>query len=97
MKQRTFKAILFSIDGEDFVKDFENTTNVQKVWDQVDNMGSKWFFYPIPFVFSETTNKVVAVPDEFKQDTITLKGMTIDCVKAFLKGNQDYINQILEV
>jgi hypothetical protein len=93
--KRTFKAMLFSHDGESCVTDFNGSTNVQRVWDNIENMGSKWVFYPIPFVFSETTNKVVGVPDCFEFDTKTLKGMNVDCIKAFIKANQDYIHDIL--
>lgn len=43
-----YKAILFSPDG-DFVTDCEAET-VEKVWEKVNELGSKWYFYPIPAV-----------------------------------------------
>ena len=48
---RTYRAILFAPDG-DFVTDFRSDTK-EEVWDKVNDMGSRWIFYPIVFVATD--------------------------------------------
>ena len=73
-----YKAILFSPDG-DFVTDF-HSDNKDDVWNSVNNMGSKWIFYPIVFV---ATDKTIV-------DTIEglehLKGKRITTVRNHIKN-----------
>ena len=58
---KTYKAILFHPEG-DFVTDFENNT-IEEVWESVNNMGSRWFFYPLVFVIKNKT--IVDCPEGF--------------------------------
>ncbi|MCR4290497.1 MAG: hypothetical protein NUV86_09595 [Candidatus Scalindua sp.] len=48
-KGNMYRSLHFTIDGENWVFDNERKT-VQEVWESVNDMGSRWIFYPIPFV-----------------------------------------------
>ena len=50
-----YKAILFHPAG-DYVTDFPANTK-EEVWDMVSNSGSRWIFYPIPFVISNSDTR----------------------------------------
>jgi hypothetical protein len=71
-----YKAILFHPEG-DFVTDFNDNNEVQDVWDQVADMGSKWVFYPLVFVAADKTIKDTPNGLEF------LKGKRIQTVKKY--------------
>ncbi len=77
-----YKAILFSPDG-DFVTDFRNRETKQDVWDELANMGSRWIFYPIAFVATDTT--IVDTPEGMEH----LKGKRTKTVQKYL---QDFYN-----
>jgi len=49
-----YKSIHFATDGN-FVTDNERET-VEEVWQAVNDMGSRWFFYPIPCVIKSGAN-----------------------------------------
>lgn len=68
-----YKAILFHPDG-DYVSDFYRDTK-QDVLDELENMGSRWIFYPIPFVSTDKT--IVDTPEGLE----FLKGKRITTVK----------------
>lgn len=78
MKQ--YKAILFHPEG-DFVTDFRDRQTIQDVWEEVEDMGSRWIFYPLVFVATEKT--VVDTP----QGLEFLKGKRIKTVKNYLSEN----------
>jgi hypothetical protein len=77
MKNRTYKAVLFHPEG-DFVTDFTNRNEIEDVWDMVNDMGSRWIFYPIVFVATDTT--IVDTPEGLE----LLKGKRIKTVKSLL-------------
>lgn len=77
----SFTVFLFSPDGVDCVSDFKNTQSIDECWDCVSNMGSKWFFYPLPFIFGDQTNTVEACNQHLK-----CIGMTVKEVKAYLQN-----------
>lgn len=84
-----YKAILFAPDG-DYVTDFTNTDTKQEVWDKINDMGSRWVFYPICFVAKKI---IVDTPEGLEH----LKGKTIKQISEHLKNtDQDelckYIN-----
>ncbi len=54
-----YKAILFHPDGG-YVSDFKSET-INEVWNKINNMGSRWIFYPMPFVGTEKT--IVDTPE----------------------------------
>ena len=75
---KNYKAILFHPEG-DYVTDFLNRIEVQDVWNEVAEMGSRWIFYPIPFVATNKT--IVDVPEGLE----FLKGKRIKSVVNFFK------------
>ncbi len=89
---KNYKAILFHPEG-DFVTDFTDRTDIQDVWNEVNEMGSRWIFYPIPFVATDKT--VVDCPEGLE----FLKGKRIRTVVNFFKetwaNNADQICQDL--
>jgi len=44
-----YSAVLFAPDGEN-VRDFRGHNDIDEVWELISDMGSRWIFYPIPFV-----------------------------------------------
>lgn len=76
---KNYKALLFSPDG-DFVTDFRDRSEIQDVWEEVSEMGSRWIFYPLPFVATDKT--VVDAPEGLE----FLKGKRITTVINFLKS-----------
>jgi len=74
-----YKATLFHPDG-DSVTDFRDTKTKQDVWEAINNMGSRWVFYPLCFVTTDKT--VVSAPDGLD----FLEGKRIATVRAFLKA-----------
>lgn len=75
--KNNYRAILFHPNGE-YVTDFPSETK-QKVWEKIDNKGSRWIFYPIPFV--ATDKSIVDVPDQLHH----LKGKRIHTVQKYLQ------------
>jgi len=56
-----YKAIFFNPDG-DSVTDFNDSETIEYVWDCIADMGSRWIFFPIPFVADED-NDIVSAPE----------------------------------
>ncbi len=77
MDANTYQAILFHPDG-DFVTDFRNRETKQEVWDEINDMGSRWIFYPISFVATDKT--IVDAPEGFE----FFKGKRIKTVSRIL-------------
>ena len=77
----------FAIDGES-VREGEFPTK-QAAWDRSNDMGSRWFFYPVHFVFGP--KRCVAAPDEFAE----CEGMTVPEISAHLAANQEFTVAIL--
>lgn len=55
-----YKAVLFHPEG-DYVTDFRADTKAE-VLDSLDDMGSRWVFYPIAFVASDR-GRIVWAPE----------------------------------
>lgn len=80
---KNYQAILFAPDGE-FITDFKERKEIQNVWDEINDMGSRWIFYPICFVGTDKT--ITDTPEGLEY----LKGKRIKTVKKILEGcNQD--------
>ena len=103
---KKYQAILISPDGIDYVTDFRNSESIQVVWDAIANMGSKWFFYPLPFVIKDNSvnyklslekQRIIDFPDCFTKDMLDneLRGKSVKSVMQWIKDNQPYINMIL--
>jgi len=55
---KTYNAMVMSFDGEHKIEGEFPT--VDKAWDYINNMGSRWYFYPFCFVVKSKT--IVASP-----------------------------------
>ena len=75
-----YQAVLFSADG-DRVTDFRDSESIQAVWDRINDMGSRWYFYPLPFVATDKTIMDAPRGLEF------LKGKRIKTVRQYLTSN----------
>jgi len=91
-----YKAILFAIDG-DYVTDFESKTKVE-VENQIANMGSRWFFYPIvAIITANNTNhssKRLIIENSGIFDLFN--GKTVKTFAEWIKNNQDTVISELE-
>lgn len=57
-----YKLILMSFDGE-YVTEKPEFETVQDAWEYENDLGSKWFFFPFPFVVTETKLTIVDSPE----------------------------------
>jgi len=74
-----YKAILFHPEG-DSVTDFKGRKTKQDVWDELENMGSRWIFYPLAFV--ATDKRIVDTPSGLE----FLKGKKPANISKFLNN-----------
>ena len=87
-----YRAMLISIDQDDqaYVFDCESDT-VQGVWDQVNDMGSRWIFYPIPIITRIHNGRWPNFKYSKVIDTCIglewAKGMTISKLLEYMKHN----------
>lgn len=77
-----YKALLFHPKG-DYVIDFTGKKDIQDVWNEIAEMGSRWIFYPIPFV--ATDKAIVDTPEGLE----LLKGKRIATVSKLLQKQWD--------
>jgi len=91
----TYKLIFMSFDGA-YVTDSEHDTK-ESAFEAIENIGSKWFFYPFPFI---VMNKTVVETGEGLVNMATgeaympkmFKGKRLaTIIKAFKEVN-DYLN-----
>jgi hypothetical protein len=91
-----YKAVLFAPNG-DWVTDWRESNSIQEVWESLEDMGSKWFFYPIRFVIRDNgrlTTRKQRVVDEPELFTF-LHHRSIGTVSKFIADNPDEIIAIL--
>jgi len=74
-----YQATLFHPEG-DYVTDFRNQPTTSDVWDYINNMGSRWIFYPLAFVTTDKT--VIDTPEGLEH----LKGKRIKTVVKYLQS-----------
>ena len=72
-----YKAILFHPNG-DHVTDFPRNSK-QEIWDEIADMGSRWIFYPLVFIATDTT--IVDACDGMEQ----FKGKRISTLQKYLQ------------
>lgn len=73
-----YRALLFHPEG-DYVTDFTDRDEIQAVWEEVADMGSRWVFYPIAFVATE--KRIADAPEGLE----FLKGKSIKTAVNFFK------------
>lgn len=71
-----YKAVLFARDG-DWVTDCRGET-IDEVSDKLDDLGSRWYFYPLPMIIKDHGNFVTSRQrvihtyyDQFKSKSIS--------------------------
>jgi hypothetical protein len=52
-----YQSVQISPDGADYITDYSAAT-VAEVWDLVNDQGSRWYFYPLPFVVTATPGRI---------------------------------------
>lgn len=82
-----YSAIFFAPDGE-HVRDFYSDSK-ESISGKIENMGSRWVFYP--FVFIATKRTIVESPNclEF------LNGKRVKTVERFFEENEDIAIEML--
>jgi len=90
-----YQSVQISPDGEDYITDHKHNTVVE-VWDAVNDQGSKWFFYPLPFVVTATggpilRKRIVSTCDGFEH----LKGCTVRTAMQEIAHDHEYVAAIL--
>lgn len=87
-----YKALLFHPDG-DYVTDFRDRDTIEEVWDEIADMGSRWFFYPLCFVATDKT--IADAPDQLRG----MKGKRISTIQKYFrdtwKGRADEISETI--
>lgn len=57
----TYQLIVMSFDGE-YRTEGRDFPTVEAAWEHSDGVGSRWFFYPIHFVVSESGKTIIDYP-----------------------------------
>jgi|TARA_R100001530_G_scaffold21901_1_gene17977 hypothetical protein len=91
-----YQSIFFSLDGE-YITDATGQKSIDGVWDLVNNFGSRWIFYPLPFVIIDKNGVsdnqlIISACDGFK----FLEGCSIKTAQKYIKDNAEGIAQMLK-
>jgi hypothetical protein len=95
---KKYRSIQMSLDGA-YIFDHEGDTP-QEVWNQVNDQGSKWFFFPIPFIVTNNPgqnfrySKIIDTPD-YPDYFRELKGKSTRKARQFIIDNQELIQASL--
>lgn len=96
-----YEAVLISNDGIDYVTDYKSKS-IQDTWEAIEDAGSRWIFYPIPFIVKDSKTKtlnkrIIDLADCFIRDGLinNLRGKSIKSAMQWIQENQPYINMIL--
>ena len=88
-----YKAILFTIDGSDYVTDYRGKETINEVEELLANKGSRWYFYPWEFVIRDygympniRKQRISSVP-MWPEELQELKGKTVRTVQRYLQEN----------
>ena len=87
-----YQAILFASDGE-FITDFKNKKSINEVWDCINNMGSKWIFYPFCCVTTDKgcLSKNQRIVSSFDLVNNEVKNKSIKKASEYFKYNSDIL------
>jgi hypothetical protein len=81
-----YQLIVMSFDGEYITETDSFNRNgfdtVEAAWEHENDMGSKWFFYPFPFVTTASGKTVVDTPYGFDK----FRGKRVDTVKRIFRA-----------
>ena len=90
----TYSLCCFSFDG-DYVIEGAPFRSIRDAWKRCNEMGSRWFFYPIPIVISQESSLIVDCCDEI-QKLADLRGKSVEEFKGFLSDWQPVIEAMFE-
>ena len=88
-----FTSVQFSPDGKDYITDYD-CDSAEEVWENVNDQGSRWIFYPLPVVVNKQGGKrrrIISACDGFDM----LEGRTIQQAQAWISDNPEYVEMIL--
>jgi hypothetical protein len=78
---KSYQLILFSFDG-DAVTEKPTFDTIGEAWEYYCELGSKWYFYPFPFITTATGLTIVSTPEGMEK----LEGMRVSTIKKRLKA-----------
>ena len=70
--KKQYQLILFSLDGG-YVIEATKFNSIDEAWEFENNMGSRWFFYPYPYIIEEGGKKIVSSCDYWNFDGQTFQ------------------------
>lgn len=83
---------LYAPDG-DKVTDFRDSETVEDAWESVNNMGSRWYFYPYPVVIETNSDTIAGVIDSPMNPT-ELIGQPSKEFKTWLLANATELEEL---
>jgi hypothetical protein len=90
------------MDGEDYKLDCKESETVEQAWDRCNNLGSKWFFYPICFVIVDHGYSIYHLNKRKQQRIIDtphmlglLQGKSVKTAMSFIAENGDFVKMVL--
>ena len=90
MKNNRYTLRCIAPDGA-FVTEGEFAT-IQDAWNRAFDMGSRWFFYPIPIVTGATSNtrlaRIVSIPDGMPREWV---GKTLGRLSKVFADNAQHV------
>lgn len=95
MGARMYQSLQISPDGLDMVTDYCEAS-VEAVWHRVEDQGSRWFFYPLPFVVTACAGdlwrkRIVSACEPFAH----LEGRTVATAVVAIAQDPDYVAAVL--
>jgi hypothetical protein len=87
----TYRLVNVAPDGA-FTTDGPFDT-IEDTWEFCDNMGSRWYFYPMPFVALDGTLEIVDVPNHYDPGFVGLRAGDLKHHVDALIELWDYISQ----
>jgi hypothetical protein len=92
-----YKAVLFSADGN-WVTDYRGKTK-EEVWEQVNNSGSRWIFYPYIAIIKDKGRLTLSTQRICEGYGLTewMKGKTIKTISEILENNPDFYGKYLRI
>lgn len=91
-----YRTMQVSLDGA-YIFDYSSDSK-EKLWEAVNEQGSKWFFYPLPFIVKNEYGmnfqykKIIDAPYGFE----FLRGKTIRKAIEYIKKHADEIQAYLQ-
>ena len=78
------KLLLMAFDGATVIEHdafHDSFDTVEDAWRHYDDLGSKWYFYPFPFVVTESAKTIKDTPELFE----VFIGMRVKTIRELFK------------